>query len=56
MSEQRDRANNNSIRVYGSEELDSEYGLRHACAMGREVLDVASKALKPGVTTDEIDR
>ena len=24
--------------------------------MGREVLDVASRALRPGVTTDEIDR
>ena len=82
MSEQRDRANNKSIRVYGSKELDGENGLRHACAMGREgvcifcffnhilqrfcfkrwwcnasiVLDVAGKALRPGVTTDEIDR
>jgi len=56
MSEQRDRANNNSIRVYGPAELDCENGLRHACAMGREVLDIAGKALKPGVTTDEIDR
>lgn len=55
-SEQRDRANNNAIRIYTSEELDAEYGLRHACAMGREVLDVAGKALRPGVTTDEIDR
>ena len=56
MSEQRDRANNNSIRVYGPAELDCENGLRHACAMGREVLDIGSKALRPGVTTDEIDR
>jgi methionyl aminopeptidase len=24
--------------------------------MGREVLDIAGKALRPGVTTDEIDR
>jgi len=56
MSEQRDRANNGSIRVYGPKELDAEYGLRHACAMGREVLDIAGKALRPGVTTDEIDR
>jgi len=56
MCEQRDRANNKSIRVYGSKELDGENGLRHACAMGREVLDVAGKALRPGVTTDEIDR
>ena len=56
MSEQRDRASNNSIRVYGPKELDAEDGLRHACAMGREVLDVAGKALRVGVTTDEIDR
>jgi methionyl aminopeptidase len=55
-SEQRDRASNNAIRIYTSEELDGETGLRHACAMGREVLDIAGKALRPGVTTDEIDR
>ena len=55
-SEQRDKTNHNNIRVYTSKELDAEYGLRHACRMGREVLDVAGKALRPGVTTDEIDR
>lgn len=55
-SEQRDRATNNAIRVYTEEELDGETGLRHACRMGREVLDIAGKALRPGVTTDEIDR
>lgn len=55
-SEQRDKANNNAIRVYGPKELDCEDGLRHACAMGREVLDAGGKALRPGVTTDEIDR
>lgn len=55
-SEQRDRTNHNSIRVYTSEELDGECGLRHACRMGREVLDIGGKALRPGVTTDEIDR
>jgi len=56
LSEQRDRANNNAIRVYGNDDLDGEYGLRHACAMGREILDIGGKALRPGVTTDEIDR
>ena len=56
MSEQRDKANNTSIRVYGKQDLDKEYGLRHACAMGREVLDIAGKAVKVGVTTDELDR
>lgn len=55
-SEQRDRANNTALRIYGPKELDCEYGLRHTCAMGREVLDIAGNALRPGVTTDEIDR
>lgn len=56
MSEQRDRATNKAIRIYGPNELDCKNGLRHACAMGREVLDIAGRALKPGVTTDEIDK
>ena len=56
ISEERDRSNHNNIRVYTSNELDGEMGLRHACQMGREVLDMAAKALRPGVTTDEIDR
>lgn len=55
-SEQRDRASNNNIRVYGPDELEGECNLRYACAMGREVLDEGGKALKVGVTTDEIDR
>ena len=55
-SEQRDKTNHNNIRVYTSEELDGEHGLRHACKMGREVLNAAGKALRVGVTTDEIDR
>ena len=56
MSEQRDKTSHNNIRIYTADELDGETGLRHACRMGREVLDVAGKALRPGVTTDEIDR
>ena len=55
-SEQKDRATNTALRVYTEKELDCENGLRHACKMGREVLDIAGKALRPGVTTDEIDR
>jgi len=55
-SEQKDRSFHNNIRIYTSKELDAEYGLRHTCKMGREVLDLAGKALRPGVTTDEIDR
>jgi methionyl aminopeptidase len=55
-SERQDKTNHNSIRVYGTKELDCENGLRHACAMGREVLDIGGKACRVGVTTDEIDR
>lgn len=59
-SEQRDKAGHSNIRIYTQAELDgteeSPYGLRHTCKMGREVLDVAGKALRPGITTDEIDR
>eukprot|EP00521_Asterionellopsis_glacialis_P006641 CAMPEP_0195284048 /NCGR_PEP_ID=MMETSP0707-20130614/2397_1 /TAXON_ID=33640 /ORGANISM="Asterionellopsis glacialis, Strain CCMP134" /LENGTH=409 /DNA_ID=CAMNT_0040343343 /DNA_START=79 /DNA_END=1308 /DNA_ORIENTATION=+ len=54
--ERRDRATNNAIRVYTEDEIEGETNLRHACKMGREVLDLAGKALRPGVTTDEIDR
>jgi len=53
LSEQHDRATNTSIKIYKGAELDD---LRHACKMGREVLDEGSKALRVGVTTDEIDR
>lgn len=56
MCEQRDKTSHNNIRIYGPNELEGETGLRHACRMGREVLDVAGQALRPGVTTDEIDR
>ena len=59
MSEQRDKASHSSIRIYTEKELngtEEEPGLRHACKMGREVLDVAGKALRPGITTDELDR
>lgn len=58
-SEQRDKSTHGSLVVYTEAELrnkDDATGLRHACAMGREVLDAASRALRVGVTTDEIDR
>ena len=29
---------------------------RAACRIGREVLDEAARAVRPGVTTDELDR
>jgi len=61
ISETLDRANNNYIRVYSSKELDGDeknnyHGIRHACSMGREVLDIGGLMLRVGVTTDEIDR
>ncbi|KAF2764613.1 peptidase M24 [Teratosphaeria nubilosa] len=31
-------------------------GMRKVCRLAREVLDIAARAAKPGVTTDEIDR
>lgn len=31
-------------------------GIRAACLLGRQILDLAHAAVKPGVTTDEIDR
>lgn len=31
-------------------------GMRVACRLAREILDKAHAAVKPGVTTDEIDR
>jgi len=31
-------------------------GMRKVCRLAREVLDVAAAALRPGITTDEIDR
>jgi methionyl aminopeptidase len=31
-------------------------GVRLACQISREVLDIAAAAVKPGITTDEIDR
>ena len=31
-------------------------GIRKACLAGREILDVAAAAVRPGITTDEIDR
>lgn len=41
------------IRQLKPEEIE---GMRTACRLGREVLDIAAVAIKPGVTTDEIDR
>ncbi|SCV04725.1 LAMI_0H18580g1_1 [Lachancea mirantina] len=42
----------NKIIIYNKEEIKK---IRKACMLGREVLDIAAAAVKPGVTTDEID-
>lgn len=52
-SEQNDKRQNTTIRVYNQKEID---GIRAACVIGREVLDIASRAVRVGVTCDEIDR
>ncbi|OWY92797.1 Methionine aminopeptidase [Phytophthora megakarya] len=52
-SEQRARRESKGIPVYTPEQIK---GIREACRLGREVLDIAGKALRPGVTGDEIDK
>ncbi|KAG0163013.1 Methionine aminopeptidase 1 [Apophysomyces sp. BC1034] len=44
---------NASIKVHTPEEIE---GIRKACQFTREVLDIAAKAIRVGITTDEIDR
>lgn len=53
LSEQEDKKTNSSIRVYTTEEIN---GIREACRIGREVLDIAGNAVRVGITCDEIDR
>ena len=43
----------NKIKVLTKKEQD---GMRKVCRLAREVLDIAARAAKPGVTTDEIDK
>ena len=45
--------NRNNIHVLDKKEIEA---MRVVCRLGREVLDEAAKAIKVGVTTDEIDR
>lgn len=45
-------ANRNKIAILNKEEQE---GMRKVCRLGREVLDIAARAAKPGVTTDYID-
>eukprot|EP00607_Mallomonas_marina_P000641 CAMPEP_0182428266 /NCGR_PEP_ID=MMETSP1167-20130531/21829_1 /TAXON_ID=2988 /ORGANISM="Mallomonas Sp, Strain CCMP3275" /LENGTH=317 /DNA_ID=CAMNT_0024611043 /DNA_START=296 /DNA_END=1246 /DNA_ORIENTATION=- len=51
--EQNDKRTNGSIRVYTPAEIES---IRESCRIGREILDEASAAIRPGITCDEIDR
>lgn len=41
-----------NIKVLTAEEIE---GVRKACKITREVLDIGAAAIRPGVTTDEID-
>src|SRR3989338_973315 len=41
------------IRVYSKQDIEM---MRVTCRLGREVLDIAGAAVRPGITTDEIDK
>ncbi|KAI7833769.1 methionine aminopeptidase 1 [Kickxella alabastrina] len=44
-------------QAYGNAQIgDDLVKMREVCRLGREVLDIAARAVKVGVTTDEIDR
>lgn len=42
----------NKILIYKKDEIKK---IRKACMMGREILDIAAAAIRPGITTDELD-
>lgn len=42
----------NNITILNKSQQD---GMRKVCRLAREVLDIAAKAIKPGVTTDYLD-
>lgn len=44
--------NRHKIAILNEKEQE---GMRKVCRLGREVLDIAARAAKPGVTTDYID-
>ncbi|KAJ1853789.1 Methionine aminopeptidase 1 [Coemansia sp. RSA 2703] len=55
------RGHSRMEQTYGNAEIplmdqDEAERMRTVCRLGREVLDIAARALRPGVTTDEIDR
>jgi methionyl aminopeptidase len=43
----------NKIKVLNADEINK---MREVCKLGREILDAAAAIVKPGVTTDEIDK
>ncbi|KAI7302290.1 hypothetical protein D0869_14832 [Hortaea werneckii] len=43
----------NKVKILTKAEQE---GMRKACRLGREVLDIAAREIKPGVTTDHIDK
>ena len=43
----------NKITILNKEEQE---GMRKVCRLAREVLDIAAAEIKPGVTTDHIDK
>lgn len=45
--------NRNKVEILDKKAQD---GMRKVCRLAREVLDVAAAAVRPGITTDEIDR
>lgn len=53
VSEQQSQQAGNKIPVYSAREIE---GIRTVCRLGREVLDIAGRALRVGATGDEIDR
>ncbi|CAG8814754.1 2779_t:CDS:2, partial [Dentiscutata erythropus] len=44
---------NSIIQVLNNDEIEA---MRKVCKLAREVLDIGAAAIKPGITTDEIDR
>ena len=45
------------VRSNKFQQLDAkaQEGMRKVCRLAREVLDIAAAAIRPGITTDEID-
>ena len=43
----------NKIKILDKKEQE---GMRKVCRLAREVLDIAAREIKPGVTTDQIDK